>query len=115
MSDVVGEHGEFLGILFEDGEIDKSQQEGGPITDSITLSSEKMLEMTADKDVLFHFTTTGPMRDGHLRFRTMTLGFAPAAIGPAPSCSGCCKPVRTDWPRCSRPFVLTNRCRKAMG
>ena len=77
---VTGEHGEFLGILFEDGEIDKSQQEGGPITDSITLSSEKMLEMTADKDVLFHFTTTGPMRDGHLRFRTMTLGFAPAAI-----------------------------------
>ena len=41
----------------------------GPITDSITLSPEKMLEMTADRDMLFHFTTTGPARDGQLRFR----------------------------------------------
>jgi hypothetical protein len=77
---VTGEHGEFLGMLFEDGEMDKNQQDGGPITDTITFSPEKMLELSADRDIVLHFTTTSQTRDGYLRFRFMKLSFTPAAF-----------------------------------
>ena len=44
---------EFLGTVFEDGEFEKNAQRGGPISDSITISQEKMLEMTADREFNF--------------------------------------------------------------
>jgi hypothetical protein len=77
---VTGEHGEFLHMLFEDGEMDKNQQDGGPITDTNTFSPEKMLEMTANRDIVLHFTTTSQARDGNLRFCFMKLSFTPAAF-----------------------------------
>ena len=77
---VTGEQGEFLGTLFDDAEMDKSQQDGGPITDTITLSPEKMLEMTSDRDLLLHFKTTDQSRNGQLRFRYMKLSFSPSAF-----------------------------------
>jgi len=54
---VFGEQGEKLGTLFTEPSTFLGMQEGGPVTDSITLSQEKMLEMTSDGDFVVTLST----------------------------------------------------------
>ena len=96
---VRGEHGELLGVLFSEPATYLGMQEGGPVYDSITLSQEKMLEMTGDGDIVISLSTDSehgrpdvvlqtvggattsffPRSDASIKFRAMTLSFSPAA------------------------------------
>ena len=42
-----------LGTVFADSELYKTMEAGGPVYDTLVLSQEKMLEMTADRDFVF--------------------------------------------------------------
>jgi len=77
---VMGEQGEALGTLFSEPATFLGMQEGGPVTDSMTLSQEKMLEMTSDGDFVITLSTHAvfPL-GGALKFVSMTLSFSPAA------------------------------------
>jgi len=93
---VLGEQGEVLGTLFSEPANLLGMQEGGPVTDSITLSQEKMLEVTSDGDFVFTLSVdTGDggradvtldsngnsvfLDSGAIAFRWMKLTFSPAA------------------------------------
>mmetsp|Transcript_4896 Transcript_4896/g.11394 ORF Transcript_4896/g.11394 Transcript_4896/m.11394 type:complete len:743 (+) Transcript_4896:1716-3944(+) len=75
---VLGEAGEVLGTMFSGSELVGNLQVGGPVHDSITISAEKMMEMSGDGD--FEFTVySQDGQTGRLRFREMRLGFSPQA------------------------------------
>jgi len=42
---VTGEHGELLGVLFEDGEMDKKRQEGGELVRALLLAKARALSL----------------------------------------------------------------------
>ena len=85
---VVGESGEVLGMLFTEPSALLGMQEGGPVTDQITISQEKMLEMTSDGDFIFSLVmrtskdairpgSTSPVYPygGVIKVRSMKLSF----------------------------------------
>ena len=93
---VSGEQGEVLGTLFSEPSAFLGMQEGGPVTDSITLSQEKMLEVTSDGDFVLTMSvdvgdegradvtldsagTSVFLDHGAIAFRWMKLSFSPAA------------------------------------
>jgi len=76
---VFGEQNEMLGTLFTDPAHFLTFQAGGPVVDSIALSQEKMMAMSSDRDVVFHFVSSPDQPEGRLRIRWMRLDFSPAA------------------------------------
>jgi len=84
-----------LGMLFTEPSALLGMQEGGPVTDQITISQEKMLEMTSDGDFIFSLVmrtskeaiqpgSTSPVYPtypygGAIKVRSMKLSFSPAA------------------------------------
>jgi hypothetical protein len=87
---VLGENGELLGTLFTEPSTLLGMQEGAPVHDSITLSQEKMLEMTSDGSIVLTLEariSAGGVKDkdlqgwrgGALKIHQMKLSFSPAA------------------------------------
>ncbi|KAJ1479531.1 hypothetical protein T484DRAFT_1813961 [Baffinella frigidus] len=75
---VVGENSEILGYMFHDSAAFVGLNEGFQLHDTITFSAEKMMEMSADGEVVFTLRTD-PTVTGGLKFRMMTLSFSPTA------------------------------------
>jgi len=75
---LIGEHNEVLGTVFADSELYKTMEDGGPVYDTLALSQEKMIEMTADRDFVFEIASQ-KQGYGNVRFRYMKLSFHPAA------------------------------------
>ena len=87
---VFGEHGETLGVLFTEKSTFLGMQDGGPVEDSITLSQEKMLELTSDRSLVLtleaRISAGGiadkdlkGLRGGAIKLHHMKLSFSPAA------------------------------------
>jgi len=77
---VWGEKNENLGSLFTNEAHFQAFQDGGPVYDSLTISQEKMLALSADGDIIFHITSSQEQPEGQLRIRYMRLDFSPSAM-----------------------------------